>query len=151
MKSWKGLIVFLCATFAVAALGSLWPPDAWYQQLSKPFFNPPAWVFAPAWTLLYALMAVAAWRVYRAAGWGVALWLWTVQLALNAAWTPLFFGLRRIDLAMLDIVVLDLVVIATVGAFFRHDRVAGWMLIPYLAWIGFATLLTMTILRLNPV
>ncbi|MGB0133840.1 TspO/MBR family protein [Dokdonella sp.] len=149
MRGWKSLIVFLLLVLAAALAGAMSAPDAWFAALEKPAFNPPNWIFGPAWTLLYILMAVAAWRVYRVAGLGLAIGLWAVQLVVNAIWSPLFFGLHRIDLALLNIVVLDVLVVATIIRFFRHDRMAGWMMLPYLGWILFATTLNIAIWQLN--
>ncbi|MEO7014561.1 MAG: TspO/MBR family protein [Dokdonella sp.] len=150
MRGWLGLVVFLVLVAAAAVLGAMAMPDAWYASLQKPSFNPPAWIFGPAWTLLYILMAVAAWRVFRVAGWGPAIGLWLIQLAVNASWSPLFFGMHRIDLALLTIIALDILVIATIAVFFRKDRIAAWLMLPYLAWIAFATTLNATIWQLNP-
>lgn len=149
MKQWKSLIVFLVLVAAAAFLGGMSTPDAWYAALQKPSFNPPNWIFGPAWTLLYALMAVAAWRVYRVAGFGLAIGLWIAQLLVNAIWSPLFFAMHRIDLALIDIVVLDILVVATIAVFIRRDHLAGWMMLPYLAWIAFATTLNAAIWSLN--
>lgn len=149
MRGWKSLIVFLVLVAGAALLGGLSAPDAWFAALQKPSFNPPSWVFGPAWTLLYGLMAVAAWRVHRVAGFGVAIGLWGVQLVVNAIWSPLFFGLHRIDLALIDILILDVLVVATIVCFFRHDRLAGWLMLPYLGWIAFATVLNAAIWQLN--
>ncbi len=150
MMHWKSLVVFLVLVAAVALLGGMSAPDAWYTALQKPSFNPPGWIFGPAWTLLYVLMAVAAWRVYRVAGLGLAIGLWLLQLLVNAVWSPLFFAMHRIDLALIDIVVLDILVIATIVVFFNRDRIAAWLMLPYLAWIGFATALNAAIWTLNP-
>jgi benzodiazapine receptor len=150
MRRGKSLIVFLVITFAAAATGAISAPDAWFNALQKPSFNPPTWVFPPVWTVLYAMMAVAAWRVYRVTGVGTALVLWFVQLVVNAGWTPLFFGAHRIDLAFADIALLVVLIVATIIAFLRRDRVAGVLMIPYLAWVAFATALTFAIWRLNP-
>lgn len=150
MSTLKSLVPFVLLVAIAAAGGALFPPGEWHAALVKPSFNPPNTVFAPVWTALYVMMAVAAWRVFRREGWKAPLWLWLVQLVLNAIWTPLFFGLHRIDLALADIVVLDVLVIATTVAFFRRDRLAGWLLVPYLVWILFATALTFAIWRLNP-
>lgn len=150
MRGWLGLVVFLVLVAAAAVLGAMAMPDAWYASLQKPSFNPPAWIFGPAWTLLYILMAVAAWRVFRVAGWGPAIGLWLIQLAVNASWSPLFFGMHRIDLALLTIIALDILVIATIAVFFRKDRIAAWLMLPYLAWIAFATTLNAAIWQLNP-
>lgn len=138
----------------LAPLSSIWArPDAWYAALSKPDWNPPGWVFGPVWTTLYILMGVAAWLVWRRGVWRArsgALWLFCGQLLLNALWTPLFFGLHRIDLALVDIVLLWLAIVATVVAFARSSVVAAWLLVPYLAWVSFASFLTFTIWKLNP-
>ena len=150
MRNWKSLIVFVLVVAAAAATGSLSAPDAWFNALQKPSFNPPTWVFPPVWSLLYIMIAVAGWRIYRMTGMGIALGFWIAQLIVNAMWTPLFFGLHRIDLALADIVLLDILAIATTLLFSRHDRIAGYLLMPYLAWIAFATALTFAIWRLNP-
>ena len=150
MRGWFGLVVFLVLVAAAALLGGLSTPDAWFSALQKPSFNPPGWVFGPAWTLLYILMAIAAWRVYRVDGFGLAIGLWLVQLVVNAAWSPLFFGMHRADLALLNIIVLDILVIATIAVFLRKDRIAAWLMLPYLGWIAFATTLNAAIWQLNP-
>lgn len=150
MRGWLGLLIFLGLVAVVAGLGAMATPDAWYASLQKPSFNPPSWIFGPAWTLLYILMAVAVWRVYRVDGWGLAIGLWLIQLAVNATWSPIFFGFHRIDLALLTIITLDILVIATIAVFFRKDRIAGWLMLPYLGWIAFATALNLAIWQLNP-
>ena len=106
-------------------------------------------MFGPAWTVLYALMAVAAWLVWRQDGWSGALLLFGIQLALNAAWSPLFFGLHRIDLALADIVLLWVAIVATTVAFWKVTPGAGGLFVPYLAWVSFATVLNFTIWRMN--
>lgn len=149
-------IVVLCAwlalCFTAATTAIFAPPDAWYAGLNKPSWNPPAWVFGPAWTFLYITMAVAAWLVWCEGGWrlqGRALGLFMLQWSLNALWTPLFFGLHRPGLALIDILALWLAVTATIHAFWQVRRSAGLLLIPYLAWVSFATVLNFTIWRLN--
>lgn len=151
MKQWQSLVVFLVLVAMTAALGGLSAPDAWFAALHKPAFNPPAWVFGPVWSLLYIMMAVAAWRIYRVEGFGLAIGLWLAQLLVNAIWSPLFFAMHRIDLALIDIVLLDVLVIATIAVFFRRDRIAGWLMLPYLGWISFATALNAAFWQLNPV
>jgi tryptophan-rich sensory protein len=150
-RAWLALSAFLLAAFAAAALGGMSPPGEWYAALAKPSWNPPAWLFGPVWTALYTMMAVAAWRVWRTdhAERDDALVLWVAQLALNAAWTPLFFGLKRLDLALYEIVLLELMVLATLWRCWRIDRVAGALLVPYAAWVGFAAFLTYTLWQLN--
>ena len=149
MRDGKSLMIFVLLVAVAGACGSLAMPDAWYAALAKPSFNPPNWIFAPVWTALYLAMAVAAWRVYRRAGFDAALGLWIAQLVCNAIWSPLFFGAHRIDFALADIVALLVLLIATTILFFRRDRIAGWLMVPYVAWVSFATLLTFSIFRLN--
>ncbi len=147
------LLGWLALCFAAAGTAAFVSTDGWYAGLNKPAWNPPAWVFAPAWTFLYATMAVAAWLVWREGGWraqGRALGLFVVQWLLNALWTPLFFGLHRAGLAFAEIVALWLVLAATVIAFGRVRRAAGVLLVPYLAWVTFAAALNFTIWRMNP-
>jgi translocator protein len=123
----------------------------WYQGLRKPAFNPPNWILGPVWTLLYIMMAFAAWRVWRSGGdTTLALVLFAVQLALNFAWSFIFFNAHRIGLALADIIVLWLAIAATIVAFAPLDSFAAWLLVPYLAWVSFATLLNASIWRLNP-
>ena len=125
-------------------MGAFFPPGEWYQSIAKPSWTPPGWLFGPVWTVLYALMAVAAWRVWRTApapARSLALGLMLAQLVLNAAWSPLFFGLRSPALAFVDICALWLALVWTMVAFRRVDAPAGWMLVPYLAWVSFALVL----------
>jgi len=149
------LAVLVGANFVVGALGSLatrTAVDGWYADAEKVPWNPPPWVFGPAWSLLYVLMGVAAWLVWRRAGWSGArgaLSLYVVQLALNAAWTPVFFAGRHIWVALAFIVALLGLVVATIVAFRRHSRVAAWLLVPYAAWLAFATSLNLGIGLLN--
>jgi tryptophan-rich sensory protein len=151
-NQWLMLAFFLVVTFVAAAIGGLAASGSvrsWYPALVKPAWSPPSWVFGPVWTVLYAMMAVAAWLVWRQAGWGGALALFGVQLALNAAWSPLFFGLHRIDLALADIVLLWAAIVATTVAFWKVTPVAGWLLVPYLLWVTFAMALNFALWRLN--
>ncbi|MFP4056147.1 MAG: TspO/MBR family protein [Candidatus Brocadiia bacterium] len=146
---------FVAACFAAAGLGSLFTTPAvrsWYPAIAKPPWGPPDWVFGPVWTALYAMMAVAGWLVWRARGFAGAPWalgLFGAQLVLNAAWSPLFFGLRAFGAAFAEIVVLWLAIAATMVCFFRAVPAAGWLLVPYLAWVGFASALNFAIWRLN--
>ncbi len=142
--------VLIC--FAAASFGALLLPGEWYASLKKPTWNPPAWIFGPVWTVLYATMAIAAWLVWRRGGWAAQrrpLFLFLAQLALNALWTPLFFGLHRPGLAFAEIVLLWLMIVATLAAFRSANRAAMWLLAPYLAWVSFAAVLNLTLWRLN--
>lgn len=150
--AWPGLVVWLLVCFVAPALGSAAGPGEWYAQLNKPSWNPPGWLFGPVWTVLYVMMAVAAWMIWRRGGWRVQqlpLGLFLAQLALNALWTPLFFGLHRPDLALMDIVALWFGIVVTIVVFARVHRVAAALLAPYLAWVSFATFLNFTLWRLN--
>ncbi len=153
MKSVAALVVSFTVTFLAPALGAWAMPGHWYASLNKPSWNPPSWIFGPVWTALYLMMATAAWLVWRRGGWAEqrrALTLYVVQLALNAAWTPLFFGLKMPGLAFAEILLLLTAIVLTVLAFYRAIAAAAWLLAPYLAWVGFASFLNFTLWRLNP-
>jgi tryptophan-rich sensory protein len=140
---------FVGLTF-LAPLAGVWsPPGEWYQGLAKPTWTPPGWVFGPAWAVLYLLMAAAAWRVWRCGGWITPLRWWLVQLALNAVWTPIFFGLKQPGWAFAEIVLLWLAILMTLRQFLAVERTAGWLLVPYLLWVSFASALNFAIWRLN--
>jgi benzodiazapine receptor len=137
---------------AAAVLGGTVSIDEWYTRLQKPDWNPPAWIFGPVWTVLYLMMSVAAWLVWREGGWKSRQWplgLFLGQLFLNAIWTPVFFGMYRIGLALIDIALLWMLLGITLIAFWRVNRPAGWLLVPYLAWVSFATVLNFTLWRMN--
>ena len=149
-----GLAASLAVAFAVAGIGG-WVTagsvSSWYPTLTKPSFNPPAWIFGPVWTALYALMAIAAWRVWRklrTVRHG-ALRLYGAQLALNLLWSFLFFGAHQIGWALIEIALLFAAIIATMIAFGRIDRAAGFCFAPYAAWVAFAAVLNAEIWRLN--
>ncbi len=147
------LIGWLVLCFTATGSAYFVSTGGWYAALEKPAWNPPAWIFGPVWTILYVMMAVAAWLVWREGGWkvqGRALGLFLLQWLLNALWTPLFFGLHRTGLAFAEIIALWLVLAATVTAFWRVRIAAGALLLPYLAWVTFAAFLNFTIWRLNP-
>jgi tryptophan-rich sensory protein len=150
-----GLGGFLAACLAISAIGG-WVTaqtvGTWYRTLEKPAFNPPDWVFAPVWTLLYVLIALAGWRVWRRRGFGGApraAAAYAAQLALNLAWSFLFFGGRMIGAALADIVLLLAAIAVTATLFRRIDRVAAWLLAPYGAWVAFAAVLNYALWRLN--
>lgn len=140
---------FIVLTFLAPAAGAFTPPGAWYEALVKPSWNPPSWLFGPVWTLLYLGMAVAAWLVWKRGGQGQALRLYLVQLALNAAWSPVFFGAHQIGAALIVIVCMWIAILLTLRAFRAVSRPAGYLLVPYLAWVSFATVLNFTLWRLN--
>jgi tryptophan-rich sensory protein len=144
------LIGWLAVSFVPAVIGIRFPAPSYYRRLDKPPWAPPPAVFGPVWTILYASMGVAAWLVARrGAGADAPLSLWGAQLALNAAWTPLFFGLRAPGIALVDIVLLWLTLAGTVVAFWSRRTLAGALLLPYLLWVSFATALNLEIWRRN--
>ncbi len=147
------LALFLVACIGGgAASGLATPPGEWYASLAKPTWTPPGWVFGPAWTLLYTLMAVAAWHVWRrraATDVRMPLALFAIQLVLNLAWTPLFFGMQRPGLALAEIVVMLAVILATTASFVRVSTTATVLMLPYCAWVCFATALNWAIWQMN--
>ena len=152
MKNSLGLVGWLVISFAAAGIGSRFMPGEWYAALAKPSWNPPNALFGPVWTVLYVLMGVAAWLVWRRAGFGgagAALGLFIVQLVLNALWSYLFFGQQRLDLAFGDILALLATILAVTILFWRIDRLAGALMLPYLAWVSFASVLNFVLWRLN--
>jgi translocator protein len=149
-RKWVSLAVFLVVVMGGGlAIGYVTAPGAWYAGLAKPAFNPPAWVFGPAWTTLYILIAVAGWRVWRREPGGWAMMLWWAQLCLNFAWSPVFFSAHRIGLALVIVVALLAVILAFMAAAWRRDRLAAWLFAPYAAWVAFASVLNASIWSLN--
>ncbi|MBO6673480.1 MAG: tryptophan-rich sensory protein [Rhizobiales bacterium] len=149
--SWS-LLAFFAVTFAAAMSGGYFRPGDWYRDLAKPSWNPPDFMFPIAWTVLYAMMAVAAWLVWEAVGWPAALvpiGFWLIQLIFNALWSALFFGMKRMDWALIDVALLWLAIVGTIMTFWPISTLAGWLMVPYLAWVSFAAFLNLTILRLN--
>lgn len=150
-----GLVASVVLCFAASGLGGLFTAASvrdWYPALAKPSFTPPSAVFGPVWTVLYLMMAVAAWLVWRGRGLSRAalpLGLFAVQLALNVAWSALFFGLRRPGAGFVDIVALWAAIVATTVAFWPVSRAAGALMLPYLAWVSFAGVLNWSIWRMN--
>ncbi len=143
------LIVMLAA--GVGGLFTGRSVSTWYRALSRPDWTPPGWLFGPVWTVLYLAMAVAAWMVWRQGtpGTAAALSAFAMQLALNVAWSGLFFGLQSPAAAMADIVVLWVAIAATIGCFLRVSVPAGLIMVPYLAWVSFAAMLNFAIWRMN--
>jgi tryptophan-rich sensory protein len=149
------LFGWLVLTFIFAALGAIASAQAkeFYAQLSQPDWAPPAWLFGPVWTVLYALMAIAVWRVWRQRGpqgATIEITLYIAQLAANALWTWLFFAWNLGLAACVEILLLWLLIVATIVVFGRRDRVAAMLLWPYLAWVSFATVLSFSMWQRNP-
>ncbi|QBR44681.1 TspO/MBR family protein [Stenotrophomonas indicatrix] len=150
-----GLLGWAIVTFLAAALGARASISAadFYASLTLPAWAPPASVFGPVWTVLYALMALAAWLVWRQGGWRAAtpaLALYLLQLALNVLWSWLFFGWKQGALAFADIALLLALIVATIVAFHRVRPAAAWLLLPYLAWVTFASALNYAVWQANP-
>ena len=170
---YASLAVFIAINVAISALGG-WATSAsvgtWYPTLAKPAFNPPNWIFAPVWSALYLMIAIAGWRVWRRGGGEVrgggearsseeaggvrrevrlALTVYAVQLALNLSWSFVFFGARLIGPALAVIAALLAAILANAFLFWRIDRAAGALLLPYAAWVSFAALLNAALWRLN--
>jgi tryptophan-rich sensory protein len=143
---------FLAVCFAAASTGAFFRPGLWYEQLDKPAWRPPNWLFAPAWSVFYVTIAVAGWLVWRRAGFAGAafpLAVYAVHLLINMSWSALFFGLRRPDLAFADIILLWLSIVATITVFHGVVHFAAWLLLPYLGWVSFASVLNFSIWRRN--
>ncbi|MDP9799794.1 tryptophan-rich sensory protein [Catenuloplanes nepalensis] len=148
---WLALAGFGLAAFAAAAIGGLGVQGtaAEYNSLAQPAWAPPSWLFGPVWTLLYAMIALSGWLAWRRAGWTTALTVYAVQLALNALWTPLFFGAGQYGLALAEIVLLWLAIAATIALFRRISTAAALLLAPYLLWVTYATALNAAIWSMN--
>ncbi|MGD8814162.1 MAG: tryptophan-rich sensory protein [Anaerolineales bacterium] len=147
-----GAVVVLIFTFGAASIASRFPAGAWYATLNKPTWSPPNWLFGPVWSVLYLLMAIAAWLVWRRidqTGAVLALGLYALQLVLNAAWSWIFFGRHQLGLALVELLMLLLAILATLIAFWRVEPISGYLLLPYLLWVAFASFLNLTLWRLN--
>lgn len=149
-----GLMGFVAVNVLAAMSGAVFKPGAWYETLAKPWWNPPKWAFPVAWTLIFALIALSGWTAWLAAG-GVlaaplAFAVYVLQLALNAGWSAVFFGLKRPDLALVEVGFMFLAILINVILFFQISAAAGWLMVPYLLWTAFAARLNHKIMVLNP-
>ena len=149
MEYFTLFLTYLAACGAAAATGAMFQPGEWYRGLAKPRWTPPDWLFPVAWMVLYLAMSAAAARVAMIDGTGQALALWSVQIALNTLWTPVFFGLRRIGAGLVIIFLLWLAVAATMVAFWQHDAIAGVLFLPYLLWVTVAGMLNRSVWHRN--
>jgi len=144
------LVLFLTVVIGIGLLiGTLTAPGAWYEALNKPPFNPPDWIFAPVWTVLYVLIAVAGWRTFLRAPGSRVMYIWYAQMALNWLWSPLFFGLHLLWTAFAVILALLYLVLNFIGGNWRADRPAALMFVPYAVWVGFAALLNLSLAVIN--
>lgn len=149
---WLLLIAFIVVCELVGVSGSFFTVRAiptWYAHLKKPAFNPPNWIFGPVWTILYALQGVAAYLIFQASGIGFAIGIFVIQLLLNALWTPLFFGAKRLGAALVELIALFIFIIATIVSFSGISTGAAWLLVPYALWVTFAMALNYKIWQLN--
>lgn len=150
-RSWPWAIIFIVAVSGIGALiGMNFTPGPWFQALEKPWFQPPNTVFAPVWTILYIMIGYVGWRVFLEVGDPKLRSLWLIQMALNFAWTPVFFGLQWLSIALVIIVALWVVLISFLRRAEITDRTSMWLMIPYFLWITFATMLNAAIWYLNP-
>jgi translocator protein len=156
MKDWMKLVVSFATPLAVGAVAGLFTKpeiDGWYKALNKPDWQPPSWVFGPVWTLLYVLMGIAFYLVWRSnaaeSRKRVAMTLWIIQLVFNFFWSFIFFRQHQLDWALGEIIVLWFFILMTIFAFARISRLAAWLLVPYISWVSFASLLTYAIYQLN--
>jgi benzodiazapine receptor len=149
--SWDwSLLVFVMLVVVAASSGVLFKPGAWYESLRKPRWTPPNWLFGPVWSVLYIMIAVAGWLVWRAAPDSPAMWLWGLQLVVNATWSGVFFGMRRMDLAFYDIGLLWILVAGFILTASGISGVAALLFVPYLVWVSIAGALNWTVWRMNP-
>lgn len=150
MNRWTPLLLFLVLTVGAGlAVGWLTAPGEWYAALAKPSFNPPPWLFAPVWTILYVLIAVAGWRIWRLERRGAAMAAWWVQLVLNFLWSPVFFAAHQTGPALLVLLGVFAAIVAFIALAWRLDRVAAWLFLPYALWVAFAGSLNASIWWLN--
>lgn len=152
MKPFGISLAFVAVMFLAAAGGAVSPPGEWYASLIKPSWNPPSWVFGPVWSTLYVLIGLAGARVWmrRPEPWaGKALQFWGLQWALNAAWSPVFFALHQMGVALLIVGMLWVSIIMFIRLAWREDRAAAWLYVPYAAWVSFASVLNTTLWWLN--
>lgn len=149
MPDWLTLMPFLVAVGAAAFTGARFLPGPWYRALKKPSWTPPDWLFPIAWTVLYAMIGVAGWLVWRAEGIGPAVVVWAVHLATNAAWSWIMFGMKRIGAAAVDAALMWVTIVAFIVLAWPLSQLAALLFLPYLAWVSFALALNLRILQLN--
>lgn len=150
-NSWVVLLAFLVLVNGVGFLiGTQTRPGAWFEQLTKPPLNPPGWVFAPVWTTLYVLIAIAGWRIWMDNPRSTAMKFWVAQMLLNFAWSPIWFGAEMPWLAFAVIVLMWLSIVGFIVTARRQDMLAAWLFVPYLVWVSFASYLNLSIAILNP-
>jgi translocator protein len=150
MADWMTLLPFFGMVIAVAMSGAVFMPGDWYRSLSKPAWTPPDWLFGPAWTLLYLMIAVAGWLVWREQGFGLSLGIWALNLLFNGVWSWLMFGRHQIGAALIDALTMLVTIVAFMWSAWPISQTAVLLFVPYLAWTSFAAALNWEILRRNP-
>ena len=148
------LLGFVATCFLAASPGAVFRPGEWYERLAKPKWRPPNWLFAPVWSVLYLMIAVSGWLIWREAGFSAAVFplsIYAISLGLNCAWSGFFFGLQRPDLAFLDVILLWISIVATIVIFYSIEQYSALLLLPYLIWVTFAAMLNFAIWRMNRV
>ncbi|MCX7306871.1 MAG: tryptophan-rich sensory protein [Afipia sp.] len=150
MNRYLTLAIFLIVVVGSGIfIGVSNPTGAWYAALNKPPFNPPNWIFAPVWTVLYVFIAIAGWRTWMRERTSTAMKVWFAQMALNFSWSPLFFGAHKMTLALIVITAMAIAIAAFIALTRRDDKISAWLFAPYLAWVSFATLLNASFVVLN--
>jgi tryptophan-rich sensory protein len=143
-------LAFIVIVVAAAPSGALFKPGEWYESLRKPNWTPPKWAFPVVWSILYVMIAYAGWLVWTTVGWSLPMALWVLQIVANALWSYFFFGLRRMDLALIDVGILWLSVAFFILAAWPVVPLASLLFVPYLAWVSAAAMLNYSVRRLNP-
>ncbi|MBC2771938.1 tryptophan-rich sensory protein [Rhizobium sp. AQ_MP] len=143
-------VVFIVIVLLAASSGAMFKPGEWYEGLRKPNWTPPKWAFPVVWTILYVMIGYAGWLVWDAQGWSQPVALWGLQMVANALWSYFFFGLRRMDLALVDVAVLWLSIAAFIIVAWSATPLASLLFLPYLAWVTAAATLNYSVRRLNP-
>ncbi len=149
MNNWLSFLPVLAIVVLVGLSGAIFQPGDWYRRLDRPSWTPPSWVFGPAWTALYVMIAIAGWLVWRVEGFSFAFAIWSLNIVLNAAWSWLMFGRRRIDLALADAAAMLVTIIMFIASARQNTPVAALLFIPYMLWVAFATALTFSIWQRN--
>jgi len=152
--NWSLLISFIVVCNLIGAVGAIWTSSdgSWYRGIKKPSFNPPSWVFGPVWTLLFTLMGISLYIVWTSPSSNIkliALVLFAIQFVFNIAWSYLFFGLNKPLWSFIEILLLLVFILGTAVYFFRVNKTAGYLLIPYFLWVSFASFLNYRIWKLN--
>ena len=150
MWKWLSLVLFIALTLGGGTLiGASTLPGPWYEALDKPFFNPPNWLFGPAWTVLYILVGIAGWLVWQRDRGGILMKIWLVQLIINFLWSPTFFGAQSIGGGLVIVLAMLVAILTFIALAWGRERLAAWLFVPYAAWVAFASLLNATIFAMN--